>query len=92
MLTEALGAKTLEGPFLSSCAISLAQNINQLPALCVMREGSRGGKYPAETWWLLHKICKQQPEAEAHLVTASVCILTPNECENNINLQSAVGI
>lgn len=49
MLTEGLGAKTLEGPFLSSCAISLAQNINQLPALCVMREGSRGGKYPAET-------------------------------------------
>lgn len=64
---------------------------HKLLALCVIREGSRGGKYPAENWWLLQWICKQQPQAAVHLVIASTCALNSNGCiKKNINLQRAV--
>lgn len=61
----------------------------KLPVLCVMWEGSKGAKYPAENGWLLHKICKQQPKVEVHLVTASMSILNARTSENKKNSQSA---
>lgn len=57
-------------------------NMAKLLVLRVMHRGSRWPKYPAETWWLLHKICKQQPKVAIHLVTASVCILNASIFEN----------
>lgn len=83
--------KNCRGCSQSPFTISLSTE-HKLLALCVICEGSLGGKYPAETWWLLQWICKQQPQAVLHLVIASRCALNSNGCikKKKKNLQRAV--
>lgn len=72
--------KNCRGCSQSPFTISLSTE-HKLLALCVWYvRGSMGGKYPAETWWLLQWICKQQPQAALHLVIASRCALNSNSC------------